>query len=49
MQYCGLDVSTKSTHVYIENEPGRRVKRTVIATAPESLTTTLEPYARRGL
>ena len=49
MHYCGLDVSTKSTHVCIENEQGRRVKRTVVATTPEGLTATLEPYATRGL
>src|SRR5438034_5396386 len=49
MHYCGLDVSTKSTHVYIENEQGRRAKRTVIPTTPDGLTTALEPYAKRGL
>lgn len=49
MHYCGLDVATKSTHVHIENEQGRRVKRTVVATTPEGLTRALEPYARRGL
>lgn len=49
MHYCGLDVSTKSTHVYIENEQGRRVKRTVVPTTPDGLTSALEPYARGGL
>src|ERR1043166_3896377 len=49
MHYCGLDVSTKSTHLYIENSQGRRVKRTVVPTTPEGLTTALEAYARRGL
>jgi hypothetical protein len=27
MHDCGLDVSRKSTHIYIEDEQGRRVKR----------------------
>ena len=49
MNYCGLDVSTKSTHVYIENEQGRCVKRAVIATTPEMLEATLTRYVARGL
>jgi transposase len=49
MHYCGLDVSTKSTHVYIENEQGRRLTRTVVPTTPDGLRTALEPYAKRGL
>jgi transposase len=49
MHYCGLDVSTKSTHVYIENEAGRRVTRTVVATTAEGLTQALERHARAGL
>jgi transposase len=49
MNYCGLDVSTKSTHVYIENEQGRCVKRAVIATTPEMLEATLTRYVDRGL
>jgi hypothetical protein len=34
MHYCGLDVQVKSTHVYIEDERSRRVKRTVVPTTP---------------
>jgi transposase len=49
MHYCGLDVATKSTHVYIENEQGRRVKRLVVPTTPAGLSQALEPYAERGL
>src|SRR5262245_41046466 len=49
MNYCGLDVSMKSTHVYIENEQGRCVKRAVIATTPEMLDATLTRHAGRGL
>src|SRR5262249_10925536 len=49
MHYCGLDVATKSTHVYIENEQGRRVKRTVVPTTPKGLTAALEAYGTRGL
>ena len=49
MHYCGLDVSTKSTHVCIENQQGRCVKRAAIATSPEALEATLAPYIRRGL
>ena len=32
MYYAGLDVSPRSTHVCIEDERGRRVKRAVVAT-----------------
>ena len=49
MHYCGLDVSMKSTHVYIENEQGRRVKRAVIGTTPEQVEAALTPYVARGL
>lgn len=49
MHYCGLDVSTKSTHVYVENGQGRRVKQTAVPTTAEALTAVLEPYAGRGL
>src|SRR5262245_13315754 len=49
MNYCGLDVSTKSTHVYIENDKGRGVKRAAIATSPEMLEATLRPFLQRGL
>jgi transposase len=49
MHYCGLDVAAKSTHVYIENEQGRRVKRLVVPTTPAGLSQALEPYAERGL
>jgi nucleotide-binding universal stress UspA family protein len=41
MHYCGLDVSRKSTHVYIEDVQGRRVKRAVVATTPD------RPHGRR--
>src|SRR6185295_6388680 len=49
MNYCGLDVSMKSTHVYIENEQGRCVKRAEITTTPEMLDGTLSRYVRQGL
>ncbi len=49
MHYCGLDVSLKSTHVYIEDAQGRRVKRTVVSTTPGGLTGALERHAARGL
>src|SRR5262245_5983881 len=49
MNYCGLDVSMKSTHVCIQNEQGHCVKRAVIATSPEALEATLAPYIRREL
>lgn len=49
MDYCGLDVSGKSTHVYIEDEQGRRVKRAVVPTTPAGLERTLERYTARGL
>ena len=37
MHYCGLDVSRKSTHVYIEDAQGRRVTRGIVATTPTGL------------
>jgi transposase len=49
MYYCGLDVSRKSTHVYVEDARGRRVKRTVVATTPTELARAVERYAERGL
>src|ERR1041384_5733225 len=49
MHYCGLDVSMKSTHVYIETEQGRCAKQTAIATTPAELETVLAPYVPRGL
>lgn len=49
MHYCGLDVSRKSTHVYIEDAQGRRVKRAVVATTPTGLASAVERYAERGL
>ena len=36
MHYCGLDVSRKSTHVYIEDAQGRRVTRGIVATTPRA-------------
>jgi transposase len=44
MYYCGLDVSMKSTHVHVDNEQGRRVKRVVVATTPEGIETALRRY-----
>jgi transposase len=49
MHYCGLDVSQKSTHVYIEDPQGRRVKREVVATTPVGLEAALGRLAERGL
>jgi len=49
MHYCGLDVSRKSTHVYIEDPQGRRVKRGVVPTTPTGLAGAVERYAERGL
>jgi transposase len=45
MHYCGLDVSRKSTHVYIEDAQGRRVTRGIVTTTP----TGLPSYAARGV
>ena len=49
MHDCGLDVSQKSTHVYIEDAQGRRVKREVVATTPTGLASAVERSAERGL
>lgn len=49
MHYCGLDVSRKSTHVYIEDAQGRRVRRAVVATTPTELSRAVERYAERGV
>jgi transposase len=49
MHYCGLDVSMKSTHVYIENAQGRRARQAVIETTPAALETVLTPYLEGGL
>jgi transposase len=49
MYYCGLDVSRKSTHAYIEDAQGRRVKYTVVPTTPTGLAGVIEWYAERGL
>ena len=47
MHYCGLDVSRKSTHVYIEDPRGRRVKRMEVT--PTELPRGVEQYAEQGL
>ena len=49
MHYCGLDVSRKSTHVYIEDGQGRRVKYAVVPTTPPGLAGVIEAYIERGL
>jgi transposase len=49
MDYCGLDVSGKSTHVYIEDGQGRRGTRAVVPTTPAGRLGVLERYAERGL
>ena len=49
MHYCGLDVSRKSTHVYIEDGQGRRVKYAVVPTTPPGLAGVIEAYTERGL
>ena len=49
MYYCGLDVSTKSTHVRIDDEQGRRVKHAVVATTPSGIAQALMHYAAKGL
>ena len=49
MHYCGLDVSRKSTHVYIEAAQGRRVTRGIVATTPTGLAQAVERYAARGV
>jgi transposase len=49
MHYCGLDVSRKATHVYIEDAQGRRVKSGMVSTTPSELSKAVERYAERGL
>ena len=49
MYYCGLDVSRKSTHAYIEDAQGRRVKYAVVPTTPTGLASMIDPYVARGL
>ena len=49
MHYCGLDVSRKSTHVYIEDAQGRRVTRGIVATTPMGLAQAVERYTARGV
>src|SRR5512144_166846 len=49
MHYCGLDVSMKSTHAYIENAQGRRVKQTECPTTPEGIERALGRYLGRRL
>jgi hypothetical protein len=45
---CGLDVSRKSTHVYIEDARGRRVTRGIVATTPTGLAGAVERYTARA-
>ena len=47
MHDCGLDVSRESTHVYIEDPRGRRVKRMEVT--PTELPRGVEQYAEQGL
>ena len=49
MHYCGLDVSRKSTHVYIEDAQGRRVTRGIVGTTPAGLAGAVERYTARGV
>jgi transposase len=49
MPYCGLDVSTKSTHVSMEDERGRRVARAVVPTTPEGSEQALARHVEGGL
>ena len=46
MYDCGLDVSMKSTHIYIEGAHGRRVHRCAVATTPAGLSGALAPFRR---
>lgn len=46
MYDCGLDVSMKSTHIYVEDGRGRRVYRGVVPTRSDALVEALEPSRR---
>ena len=49
MHYCGLDVSRTSTHAYIEDGQGRRVKYAGVPTTPTGRAGVIDPYTERGL
>jgi hypothetical protein len=48
MHYCGLDVSWKSTHVYVEDAQGRQVTQGSVATTPTGLAGAYESRSKRA-
>jgi len=49
MHYCGLDIATKSSYMYVTDELGKKSTAGEISTSKQGLERRLRPYVRRGL
>ncbi|MCX7803692.1 MAG: IS110 family transposase [Planctomycetota bacterium] len=49
MHYCGLDVATGTSYIFVQDEKGRKVACGEVATGPEALTGRLKPWLKGGL
>ena len=49
MNYCGIDIGSKSSYVHMTTKSGRKVTRGEVATTREGLRERLVPYVRWGL
>lgn len=49
MVYCGLDVATKSSYLYVTDGSGRKLTSGEVATSEGDLKARLKPYVKRGL
>ena len=49
MDYCGIDVATKSSYVYVTDGEGMKLTSGEVETEKEALRKSLKPYVRGGL
>lgn len=49
MRYCGIDVATKSSYVYVTDEAGIKLMSGEVATEKEALVKRLKTYVKEGL
>ena len=49
MDYCGLDVASVSSYVYLTNEKGRKLTCGAVETTKAAIEQRLKPFVRGGL
>jgi len=49
VNYCGIDVASKSSYVYVMDESGKKLSNGEVATTKEGLVRRLRPYLAGGL